>query len=231
MTLPNTLPSPQRRLVTFAAATGFIGLMTGAARACNMTHAPGLMTLASAEELPAPAAVDAVLRDLWIGHAFQVRNVVLAAVAKNKAAEAASEDAVVANAKAIAGAVKPFYGPKAEEALFKLLAGHYAGIKAYLVAALANKTKDEDAAMQQIGSNAEAIAGFLSSANPYLPKDDVMGLLQAHAGHHIGQIQQLIAKDYKGELETWADMSQHMYVIADALAGTIAKQFPEKFKA
>ena len=37
------------------------------------------------------------------------------------------------------------------------------------------------------------------------------------------------AKDYAGQAQTWADMTQHMYVIADALADTIAKQFAAKF--
>jgi hypothetical protein len=34
--------------------------------------------------------------------------------------------------------------------------------------------------------------------------------------------------DMQGEKATWAAMQQHMDVIADALAGAIAKQFPAK---
>lgn len=231
MNTPSKIASPNRRFVTLAAATGLMGLMASAARACDMKHAHAMLALAAAEELPAPDAVDAALRDLWIGHVFYVRGVVQGTIERNKEAAAAAEGAVVANAKAIAGAIKPYYGANAEEALFKLLAGHYSGVKAYLEAAVKKSKKGEDAAIQDITANAEQIATFLSGANPNLPKDDVLGLLQAHAGHHIAQIQQLIAKDYKGELETWADMTQHMYVIADALANAIAKQFPEKFKA
>ena len=78
-------------------------------------------------------------------------------------------------------------------------------------------------------SNATEIAIFLSNANQYLPKDDVEGLLQTHGGHHIAQIQQLLAKDYAGEAQTLADMTKHMYVIADATADALAKQFSAKF--
>ena len=78
-------------------------------------------------------------------------------------------------------------------------------------------------------SNATEIAVFLSNANQYLPKGDVEGLLQIHGGHHITQIQQLLDKDYAGEAQTWADMTQHMYVIADATADALAKQFSAKF--
>ena len=69
----------------------------------------------------------------------------------------------------------------------------------------------------------------LSSANPNLPFDTLNGLLLAHGAHHIQQIQELNGKQYAQEAQTWEAMKQHMYVIADALAGAIAKQFPAKF--
>jgi len=105
-------------------------------------------------QAPAGAKVTetgAALRDLWVGHVFWVRNVVVETFAGNKQAAAAAEKAVVANARQIAGAIEPYYGKAASEKLFGLLAGHYGAVK------------------------------------------------------------------------------QHMYVIADALAGAIAKQFPAKF--
>jgi hypothetical protein len=70
---------------------------------------------------------------------------------------------------------------------------------------------------------------FLSKANPNLPKDAVLGLLQAHGGHHIAQIQELKAGKYDAEARTWEDMKAHMYVIADALTQALAKQFAAKF--
>jgi hypothetical protein len=39
----------------------------------------------------------------------------------------------------------------------------------------------------------------------------------------------LKAKRYDEEAKNWADMRAHMNVIADALTGAIAKQFPDKF--
>ena len=219
-----------RRSASALAFTGAIGLFGKVAGACDI-HQPATLQLAAAGGMPSRGDVDAVLRDLWIGHAFYVRAVVQATVGASKPAAEAAEAAVVANAKAIAGAIKPFYGDKAVDALFKLLAGHYTGIKSFLLAAVAKDKAGQDKAVAAVTANAGEIAGFLSAANPNLPKDAVMGLLEAHAGHHIAQIQQFIAGDYKGELETWADMSQHMYVIADALADALAKQFPDQFKA
>ncbi len=178
---------------------------------------------------PAPvsaAATQDALRDLWIGHVFWVRSVAIATVDGNKPAAKAAEDQVVANAKQIAGAIEPFYGKAASDKLFGQLAGHYGAIKDYLVA---TDKAAQDAAWKKIAANAEEIAVFLSGANPNLPKDTLLALLVAHGGHHVQQIKQLRSKDYAGEAQTWQHMTQHMYVIADALTGAIAKQFPAKF--
>src|SRR5262245_58054922 len=173
------------------------------------------------------AATGAALRDLWIGHVFWARNVVTASLAGNKAAAAAAEKEVVANARAIAGAIEPYYGKDASEKLFGLLAGHYGAIKEFVQAG-GNKDK-EDAAIKKLTSNAAEIAKFLSGANPNLPYDTVNGLLLAHGGHHLQQVRQLRAKQYAEEAKTWEAMKNHMYVVADALAGALVKQFPAKF--
>jgi hypothetical protein len=175
------------------------------------------------------AATRKALRSLWQGHIQAVRKVDVAVIAKDGAAEKSAEAEVVDNAHAIAGAIEPFYGAAARDQLFKLLAGHYGAVKAYLEAAIAKDQAGESKATSQMTSNAEEIATFLSGANPYLPKDAVLGLLQVHAGHHISQIQQLIAHDAAGESKTRKDMAAHMNVIADAIADALAKQFPAKF--
>jgi hypothetical protein len=191
-------------------------------------HAPVVLAAGSVDQTKF-TATKAALRDLWIGHVFWVRNVVVAELAGDAAAQQAAEKQVVANAQSIAGSIEPFYGSKAKEKLFTLLAGHYGAVKAYLDASIAKDAGKQSQATTKLLSNAGEIAGFLSSANRYLPKDAVEGLLQAHGGHHIAEIQQLQVKDYAGEAKTWADMTQHMYVIADALADALAKQFPAKF--
>lgn len=175
------------------------------------------------------AQTQAALRDLWIGHVFWVRNVAVDTLAGNSAAATAAENEVVANAKQIAAAIEPYYGKPASEKLFGLLAAHYGAVKQYLEATAAGSKTKQAAATKALTVNASEIATFLSGANPYLPFDTLNGLLLAHGGHHMQEIQQLKAKQYAEEAQTWEAMKQHMYVIADALAGAIAKQFPSKF--
>ena len=194
-----------------------------------MAHQGHIVAQTSA---PAPAKVaetSAALRDLWVGHVFWVRNVVVETLARNEAARAAAESEVVANAKQIAAAIEPYYGKAASDKFFELLAGHYGAVKQYLEATEAGSQAKQDAATKALTENATGIARFLSGANPNLPFDTLQGLLLAHGGHHIAEIQELKAHKYTQEGQTWAAMKQHMYVIADALAGAIAKQFPAKF--
>ena len=176
------------------------------------------------------AATQDALRDLWIGHVFWVRAVVDARFEGNDDAAKAAEQQVVANAQALAGAIEPFYGEAASTQLFELLAGHWGAISNYLDATIAASKADQDTAFQELVDNANAIAQFLGGANPYWPVDTVSGLLMAHGSHHAQQIQELAAGDFEQEAKTWNVMKDHMYVIADALTGGLAQQFPDKFQ-
>ena len=172
---------------------------------------------------------DNALRDLWVGHIFWVRNVVVETLAGNRAAATTAENEVVANAKRISASIEPFYGKDASDKLFGLLAGHYGAVKSYLEATAANSQAKQDAAMKKLSGNVGEIAVFLGGANPNLPVETLRSLLLAHVGHHVQAIQQLHDKQYAHEAATWEAMKSHMYGIADALTGAIAKQFPAKF--
>jgi hypothetical protein len=189
------------------------------------------LAAAQAKAAADPVETRLAVRDLWVGHIFWVRNVVTARFEKDAKAEAAAEKQVVANAKAIAGVIEPFYGKPASDKLFELLAGHYGAIKAYLDGAAAGDSAAQQAALGKLTGNAGEIAKFLSGANPNLPEDTLKGLLAAHGAHHVEQIRQLKAGSFEAEAQTWEAMRKHMYTVADALVGGIARQFPDRFKA
>jgi hypothetical protein len=227
------MKSLTRRTLVLAAGTA---AAAGLAIPTLADSLPGSAPVASGQQLaaatPASAKVaetKAALRDLWVGHIFWVRSVVFATFAKNGPAAKAAEQAVVGDAKDIAGAIAPFYGQPAADKLFSLLAGHYGAIKEYLEAAVKKDAAAESKATDHLTANAQEIAAFLSGANPNLPKDTLEELLLAHGGHHLQEIQEIQAGQYEKEAATWSAMKGHIYVIADALTDALAKQFPEKF--
>ncbi|HVR81697.1 MAG TPA: hypothetical protein VHF02_06410 [Luteimonas sp.] len=183
---------------------------------------------APASDTVAAPKLQAALRDLWHGHIVHARDYALAVHAGNKADASKAADAVVANAKQLSGAVAGFYGKAGGDRMMELLGGHWGAVKALTDTRAARNAAGADKAMADLTANASEIAKFLAGANPNLPEDTVRGLMLAHGAHHSQQIQQIMADDMQGEATTWTAMQQHMDMIADALAGAIAKQFPEK---
>lgn len=175
------------------------------------------------------ADMKAGMRDLWSGHNFWIRNVVLDNTTNNRKALDFAEKAVVANAKKIAGTLTPFYGEAATEQFFALLVKHYGAIKAYSEATVAGSKSRQDAALVDYAAATDEIAAFLSGVNRYLPKSTVRGLFAAHGAHHVELIKELQEEDYGHEAETWGVMQQHGYAIADTLTTALEKQFPSKF--
>ena len=170
-----------------------------------------------------------VLRDLWVGHIFWVRNVVLMTEFGDTGAAKIAEDQVVQDAKDIANSIVPFYGKDAGDKLFTLLAGHYGAVKEYMTADFADNKDAKTAAIEKLNKNADEIATFLSSANPNWPKSTILPALLAHGGHHVAQIDAIHKKDFATEAKVWNAMKMHIYVIADVLADGIVKQFgPQK---
>ena len=184
---------------------------------------------------PEPGADSAALstrlamRDLWVEHVFWIRNYAIANQTADKSQAKVAADQVVANATQIANSIAPLFGQPAADQLLKLLAGHWGAVKHYSDATVAKDAKGKQAAVSELTSNAKAIAAFLAGANPNLPESTLVGMLAAHGGHHVAQIDELAAHDYAAEARTWQMMRPHVLALADALTAALVKQFPDKF--
>ncbi|QGW78049.1 hypothetical protein GPJ81_15570 [Pseudomonas alkylphenolica] len=194
-----------------------------------------LPSLSPAAQTPAPQAESAALttrlalRDLWVEHIFWIRDYAIANQAGNRQQADVASQQVVSNATAIANSIAPLYGQPAADQLLKLLAGHWGAVKQYSDASVSQSAAGKQAAVNDLGSNAKALAKFLSTANPNLPEATLNTMLAAHGGHHIAQIDELGKKDYKAEAVTWQHMREHILGLADALTAALVKQFPDKF--
>ena len=208
--------------------------------ACALTL--GLACAASASATPARAAqptasaaapaapqLHQALRSLWHGHIAATRDYALAVHAGNQANENKAAEAVVANAKQIADAVAGFYGKAAGDGLLKLLAGHWAGVKALTDTTKAGNKVGEQKAMNDLASNATAIAKFLAGANPNWTEGALQGALMMHVNDHKTQIDEMMSNAPQAQqAKSWTEMQHHMDMIAQVLANGIAKQFPTK---
>ncbi|MBB6599902.1 hypothetical protein [Luteimonas sp. MC1825] len=169
----------------------------------------------------------AAMRELWHGHIVHARDYALAVHVGKTADAQAAADAVVENARQISTAVAGFYGDPAGQQMLALLGGHWAAVKSLTDARASGGGATAEAAMADLTANAGEIAKFLAGANPNLPEDTVHGLMLAHGAHHSRQVDLILADDTAGEAAEWKAMQMHMDMIADALAGAIARQFPD----
>lgn len=211
--------------LTLIACALALGLSLSATTSLLAADPPAPATAAAA---PAAPQLHTAMRALWQGHVQHTREYAIAVKGGNAQAAKKAGDDVVSNAKSIANAVGGFYGAAAGEQMLTLLGGHWGGVKAMTDAEQAGDTAAVNKAMNGLEANADAIATFLSGANPNLPDDAVRGLMMAHVGHHSAQIREIMSGDMQAEATTWKAMRAHMDVLADALAGGIAKQFPAK---
>ena len=192
-------------------------------------RSPSLQITAPAFDVENDAGdLQLALRELWSGHIFWVRAVVLASHYGDEAGSKAAEDKVVENARALGESIEPVYGKEAADQLFGLLAGHYGATKEYMTARYGMDQATAEKAGEKLNANALEIAVFLSTANPHLPKEAVHGLLLAHTTHHMQQIDAVHKKQFESEAKIWDAMQSHINGIADALANALVKQFPDK---
>ncbi|UFS70396.1 hypothetical protein LPW11_21320 [Geomonas sp. RF6] len=169
------------------------------------------------------------LRDLWLDHVFWERNAAFGVSLGEGAAVDVADEKVVMNAKAIADSLRPYYGNNVADQMFSLLATHYTAVKDYLMSTHTNSKSGQDAAKARLMQNAGEISTFMAQKNPYWVKETLLPLFTAHASHHMVQIENFHVRNYGAEARVYVEMKRHVYMIADAMAAGIAKQFPKKF--
>jgi hypothetical protein len=198
-------------------------LLSAPVPAKEKPKAPGVSPLPQVQEARLS------LRELWSAHIFWVRNVVLATRCADAGAVKTAEDQTARNARSIADAFAPYYGKEGADKFFTLFSAHNGAIREYMNAAYAWNAAGKKAAIEKLRKNTEETAALLSSANPNWKKDGLPSLLAAHSGHHIAQVDAIVAGDFGGDAGTWAAMKVQVNTIADVLTDGLAKQFPMRF--
>lgn len=183
---------------------------------------------ASNEAAPPAFGLKIALRKLWSDHVIWTRLYIMGAVAGTPDAEAAA-GRLLKNQEDIGGAIAPLYGEKAGKQLTGLLKDHILIAVDLIAAAKAGNDKEFTRHDRRWSSNAEAIADFLSGANPHLPKEDLMNLLSLHLSLTKTEAVARLKQDWTGDVKAFDDIFTEILTMSDALADGIVKQFPDRF--
>ncbi len=86
-----------------------------------------------------------------------------------------------------------------------------------------------DQAIEDLAGYGQAASNFFASANPNLPKEAVMPLLEEHRDLVIATINLIGAGDFDAAYIKLGEAADQVGDIANALASGISTQMPEKF--
>jgi hypothetical protein len=174
------------------------------------------------------AALKSDMRKLWTDHVVWTRDYIIAAV-DNKPDAPAALNRLMKNQDDIGAAVGKYYGGANGQKLTSLLKEHIAQAGDVVKAA---KDGDKPALKQASDKwdlNAVAIADFLSTANPNLPRATLVDMMRKHLSTTTNEVQMRLNKDWDGDVRAFDAVYDHILMMSDALAAGIVKQFPDKF--
>ncbi|MCC6747190.1 MAG: hypothetical protein IT371_05985 [Deltaproteobacteria bacterium] len=165
------------------------------------------------------------MRAVWVDHVAWTRAYLVAAIAGLPETEATAAR-LMQNQTDIGKAIEPFYGKVAGDGLATLLREHIA-IAAELVTAAKSGDADKVSdARTRWGKNADQLAAFLAAANPNWPLKDLTEMMRLHLDQTLTEATARLTGDWAGDIKAYDAAASHILMMADALSGGIARQFP-----
>lgn len=168
------------------------------------------------------------MRKLWEDHITWTRMYIVSATYNNKDTEDIS-NRLLKNQEDIGAAIAPYYGLEAGQKLTSLLKTHITGAVELISAAKAGDKTAQSRASEAWDANANEIAGFLSSANPNWPKDQVLDMLRDHLDATKQEATNILSNNFKAGIADYDRVHGQILTMADAITDGIVKQFPDRF--
>lgn len=168
------------------------------------------------------------MRRLWNAHVVWTRSYIISALAGLE-----DQQPVLArllkNQQDIGDAIKQYYGEAAGNKLAELLKEHIQIAGKVVDAAKNGNQADFNKYNKEWYKNSDAIAAFLSSANPNWTDKQLKDLLYGHLQLLTDQFMSRIKKDWQGDINAYDKGEEHILMLSDALSEGIIKQFPKTF--
>ncbi|TLZ91087.1 MAG: acetylglutamate kinase [Methanobacteriota archaeon] len=169
------------------------------------------------------------MRKIWEDHVTWTRLAIVSLVA-GLADTNATVGRLMQNQADIGNAIRPFYGDAAGDHLTALLKDHIAIAAEIILAAKAGNQSGVDGARSRWYANADAIASFLSGANP---KNWSPQMMQHMMHEHLDlTFQEAVAQltgDYPASVAAYDAVHGQILGMADMLSAGIIDQFPQMF--
>lgn len=174
-------------------------------------------------------ALRAALDQLLGEHVLLAASATNAALHSRDAEFKAAAAALDGNSQDLAMTIGAVYGEAAGKAFLPLWRKHIGFFVDYTNGVAKRDKTMQNKALMDLTQYAEDFGAFLESANPNLPKAAVVSLLVPHVNTLTAVINAQAQDDHITAYTALRTAYAHMDMVAGALAGGIAKQFPEQF--
>lgn len=163
-------------------------------------------------------------RLLWEEHVYWTRMAVMA-ILNNLAETPQITERLLRNPSDFAQAIEVYYGDEAAQRFKQLMYDHLT-IAAELFTAEkeGNKTAYADAD-QRWHDNADAMAAFLSTLNPYWHEDDWSAMMKEHLDLLSENVRQMLNGQYEDSTNGFDEIEMQALEMADMMADGIMRQF------
>jgi hypothetical protein len=178
----------------------------------------------------AQSAFHDAMRKLWEDHITWTRVFIISAAA-DLPDKATATDRLLQDQVDIGNAIKPYYGDAAGEKLTALLKEHITTAAEVVTAAKANDAAKMADANKRWFANADAIAAFLSSANPKnWPAAEMTKMMHDHLELTTAEVQARLKGDWAADVAAYDKVHEQILRMADMLSAGVISQYPAKFK-
>ena len=164
------------------------------------------------------------IRMLWEQHGTWTRLAIESIVYSLPDADAAT-NRLLRNPKDFEAVLKPFYGDQIAAKFSELLTSHLVIAAQLVKAAKAGDTKAAAAAEKAWYANADEIAAFLASINPYWSQEVWQNMMHEHLAFVKGEAVDMLNKKYQQSVDTYDNMEQQILKMADYMTEGIYRQF------
>lgn len=134
------------------------------------------------------------------------------------------------NATDMGEMIRPLYGDAAADRYAELIKEHLTFAADLVKATLAKDQEAARIAEQKWYANADEIAVFLNSINPYLPEEDVREMFYHHLDLTKQEAVYMINMDYQKDIEVYDKIEEQARVMEDTISEAMVRLYPNMFR-
>lgn len=168
------------------------------------------------------------MRALWEQHAAWTRMTIIS-IAESLADENLVTQRLLRNPADLAAVFRSLYGREVADRINQLIADHLVIAAQLVKAAKAGDTAAAAALERRWYANADEIAAFLNSINPYWSREAMQQMWHVHLAQVKSQAVARLRKDYAADIAAYDEGEKLLLAMADEFTAGIVRQFPRIF--